>query len=248
MSLTLDRLVPWGRTAPEYVRMFDLTAADLAGRVLDCGGGPASFVAAMAAADDDRRTGSAATPVLSEPDALPRVVAVDPLYRFSGSEIRARFEAVAGSIIGNVKATPGNWCWSYHKNPDGLLACRQAALAGFLSDYAPGLKRGRYRVGELPRLTFPTDSFDLALVSHLLFLYSELLSLDFHLQSIRELARVAREVRIFPLLDLSGRISPHFSLLQTELSHQGYRVETIPVNYEFQRGGNQMLRIRRAGS
>lgn len=45
-------------------------------------------------------------------------------------------------------------------------------------------------------------SFDLAVCSHLLFLYSEHLSEDFHVESIKELCRVAGEARIFPLLEL----------------------------------------------
>ena len=45
---------------------------------------------------------------------------------------------------------------------------------------------------------FADREFDLALCSHLLFLYSEQLTADFHLASIRELCRVAGEVRVFP--------------------------------------------------
>jgi len=58
--------------------------------------------------------------------------------------------------------------------------------------------------------------------------------------------RVAEEVRIriFPLLDLAGQPSPHVDPVIT-LLQQHYRIEIIPVAYEFQRGGNQMLRISR---
>jgi hypothetical protein len=40
---TLDQVVPWGRSFEEYRRMFALTDRDLAGRVLGCADGPASF-------------------------------------------------------------------------------------------------------------------------------------------------------------------------------------------------------------
>src|SRR5215471_7275287 len=41
--LTLDRVVPWGRSFDEYCRMFALEEPDLARRILGCGDGPASF-------------------------------------------------------------------------------------------------------------------------------------------------------------------------------------------------------------
>jgi len=43
VSFSLDQVVPWGRSFEEYVAMFSLTEEDLAGRILGCGDGPASF-------------------------------------------------------------------------------------------------------------------------------------------------------------------------------------------------------------
>ena len=40
---TLDSVVPWGRSFDEYCAMFDLSDRDLDLKILDCGGGPASF-------------------------------------------------------------------------------------------------------------------------------------------------------------------------------------------------------------
>jgi hypothetical protein len=40
---TLEQVVPWGRSFEEYRAMFALSDADLEGRVLGCGDGPASF-------------------------------------------------------------------------------------------------------------------------------------------------------------------------------------------------------------
>ena len=87
--------------------------------------------------------------------------------------------------------------------------------------------------------------FDLVLCSHLLFLYSEQLSLDFHLQSVQELCRVAQEVRIFPLLDLARDKSRHIEPVSEHMKRLGYKVDICRVNYEFQRGGNQMMKIGR---
>lgn len=91
---------------------------------------------------------------------------------------------------------------------------------------------------------FADREFDLAICSHLLFLYSEQLSADFHLAAIKELCRVADEVRVFPLLELGARTSRHLQAVADGLTAGGYSVAIVPVPYEFQRGGNQMMKIR----
>jgi hypothetical protein len=89
-------------------------------------------------------------------------------------------------------------------------------------------------------------NFELCLCSHLLFLYSEQLSLEFHWASINELLRVASEVRIFPLLQLNCEPSPYLDAVIQEFSDKDYNVLVLPVEYEFQRGGNQMLKISKS--
>jgi len=224
MAVTLDRIVPWGRTREEYERMFALRPADLRTRILDCGGGPASFTAEMTAA------GFNAT-------------AVDPIYAFSAAEIRARFDAVVRPMLEQIRATPNDWSWTFHRGPDGLCNTRRIALNRFLADYETGLREKRYLVAELPMLPFPAQTFGLALVSHLLFLYSELLNEEFHRAAILELLRVAKEVRIFPLLTLAAKPYPHLQSIRTALKQAGFESEIVTVDYELQRGGNRMLRV-----
>jgi hypothetical protein len=96
-------------------------------------------------------------------------------------------------------------------------------------------------------LPFASDSFDLVLCSHLLFTYSEQLSTDFHAASLQELARVAREVRVFPLVTaFTGARSPHLAPVLAGLQAQGLSVEVRSVDYEFQKGGNQMLCVSKS--
>ena len=86
-------------------------------------------------------------------------------------------------------------------------------------------------------------SFDLAVCSHFLFLYTSQLSADFHVAAVRELARVAREVRIFPLLALGAQPSPYLSVVMDAMRNDGHDASIATVPYEFVRGGNQMMRI-----
>ncbi len=109
------------------------------------------------------------------------------------------------------------------------------AMRQFLDDFPEGTRHGRYNSAELPSLPFRDAQFDLALCSHFLFLYGTL-GLTFHLQSVIELARVAAEVRIFPLVQLDGRQSPFLPGVMETLEGSGLFGEVVPVAYEFQRG------------
>lgn len=118
-------------------------------------------------------------------------------------------------------------------------------MNNFLADFATGKTEGRYVAGELPLLPFTDEEFDIALSSHFLFLYSSRLSLEFHLQAIQEMLRVAAEVRVFPLLTLDGNRSPYVNSVVEHLTDFGFSSEYTRVPYEFQRGGNEMLLIRK---
>lgn len=225
MSFKLENVVPWGRSMQEYVRMFDLTPDELKLSILDCGGGPASFNVEMT------RLGY-------------KVISCDPIYQFTTDEIHQRIQDTYQTIIDGVRATKDNNVWQDIQSPEQLGQIRMAAMRQFLDDFLLGVSEGRYLTDELPVLSFKTGQFDLALCSHLLFTYSEQLGAEFHLNSILEMCRVAKEVRIFPLLlSFSGETSPLLQPIMDELQKRGYKVEIKQVPYEFQKGGNKMLRI-----
>jgi len=224
--MKLNEIVPWGRTLEEYRAMFNLSEADLNLKILGCGDGPASFNVEMT------QLGKS-------------VVSIDPVYQFSGEQIEQRVRDTYESIISQVKQNADRYVWKNFRNADELGKARLSAMETFLSDYEPGKAAGRYLYQSLPKLKFDDDQFELCLCSHLLFLYAEHLSLEFHTAAIAELLRVAPEVRIFPLVQLSGEPYPHLEVVLRHLSSQGYSVQVEPVAYEFQKGGNKMLRINR---
>lgn len=226
MPFELENIVPWGRSFEEYVAMFGLLEIDLEKRILGCGDGPAAFNAMLT-----RRGG--------------RVLSVDPLYRFSAQEVRQRIDATYGEVLEQTRRNRGEFVWSTISSVEELGRLRRDAMEAFLADYPTGRKQGRYLDGELPHLPFADREFDLALCSHLLFLYSEQLSADLHIAAIRELCRVARKVRIFPLLELGARPSRHLNRVLSCLSTRGYALDIVPVAYEFQRGGNRMLVVEK---
>lgn len=225
--MQLEQVVPWGRNASEYWRMFALSPSDLAGRILGCGDGPASFNAELTAAGH-------------------QVVSTDPIYAFAGDAIRTRVDATYATIISQVKSQPDRYRWHEFADPDALGAARLQAMESFLADYDAGKATGRYVQGSLPLLPFADSSFDLALCSHLLFLYTEQLDQAFHLAAVQELLRVAHEVRIFPLVALNGELSPHLPAVLAWCAEEGHRTELRHVPYEFQVGGDTMLHLQRA--
>lgn len=57
--------------------------------------------------------------------------------------------------------------------------------------------------------------------------------------------RVAKEVRIFPLMTLENNPSPHLEPVIAHLRSNGYKVEVVKTNYEFQKGADEMLKVSR---
>lgn len=227
MSFSLSQVVPWGRSYTEYVEMFALDERDLGKPTLGVGDGPASFNAELT------RGGG-------------HIVSCDPLYRFGAREIRARIDATAATIGAELRANTDEFVWTRFDSVEDVIAARIQAMNVFLDDFAGRDAQARYIDASLPDLPFADASFDLVLCSHFLFLYSEQHDLAFHLDSIRELVRVAREVRIFPLVELGSVVSRHLGPAVDALRAEGWQADPVRVGYEFQRGGNEMLRISRS--
>jgi SAM-dependent methyltransferase len=225
MAISYDSIVPWGRALDEYVSMFALSASDLGKSILGCGDGPASFHC------DLRRRGG-------------RVVSVDPVYALSAPAIRRRIEETCEAVVDQTRRHMDRFVWGRIRDVEHLKAVRLAAMETFLDDFETGKREGRYVVAGVPDLPFANDTFDLCLSSHFLFLYSDKLSCDFHVQALGEMLRVAGEVRVFPLCDVNARRSTHVEPVIRHFRDKGLDVAEVAVDYEFQVGGNTMLRLR----
>ena len=226
MSMQLNRIVPWGRSLDEYRRMFQLTDDDLRKKIVGCGDGPASFNAEMA------KHGH-------------RMVSFDPAYQFPGEDIRKCFDESVDVVVDQVRQHPQNYVWKYHHDLESLRRHRTNVMETFLADYDRGKSQGRYLIDTLPATRFGDRQFELAVCSHLLFLYTDLLPLEFHVNAVREMCRIAHEARIFPLLGLDCVLSRYVAPVRQQLEQMGFETQIEQVDYELQRGANQMLRIFR---
>lgn len=205
--------------------MFALGEAEMSGRVLDCSAGASSFVAEVA----------------------PRAelaIAVDPAYSMSRAELAelGKADLERGSAIAH--AHPERFTWNWYGAPERRTQLRNTALARFLVDLA--MAPQRYVAGALPQLPFRDRSFDLAICSHLLFTWGDQLGHTWHLAALRELIRVANEVRVFPtVMQGPGEPVPFWDALMSDLVSDGIRVGLRTVDYEFQVGADNMLVMAR---
>jgi hypothetical protein len=221
MPIHYENIIPWGRSYTEYVTMFGLTPYFLSKKVLGCGDGPAAFNAVGNAFGGN-------------------IISIDPIFRLPKKDIEKRINETFGEVINQTRINADKFNWDMFGSVEGLGKIRMKSMLQFLTDFEQGLEEGRYIAAELPNLPFENNVFDLALCSHFLFLYSEHLDLNFHITAIAEMLRVASEVRIFPVLDLNANRSTHLDAVMEKFPNS----ELVKVNYEFQKGGNQMLRIK----
>jgi hypothetical protein len=219
----LSEVVPWGRSFSEYKEMFSLTNDDLRKKILGCGDGPACFNAELSANGGN-------------------VISIDPIYQFSAVQIQSRIEEVYPKIMEQVSRNKEDYVWKSIRDVKELGQVRIEAMRAFLNDYENAQETGRYLNASLPILPFENAEFDLALCSHYLFLYSDHVNQEQHVESMKELCRVAKEVRVYPLLSISNnKISPHLAPVMEALEEGGIIVSLASVKYEFQKGATEML-------
>lgn len=223
MAIRYEEVMPWGRNFDEYCRMFDLTDSELKFNILGCGDGPASFNAICNTMGGN-------------------VTSIDPIYHFTEDEIRKRIKETYADVIRQTKNNRHKFVWNSIKSVEDLGRIRMKAMETFLETYEDGRKRKQYIPGALPDLPFEDNAFDLALCSHFLFLYTDNLSFDFHVNAIKEMLRVSKETRIFPVLDANANKSDYLPGILEIFS--GKMPEIRMVNYEFQIGGNEVLIIK----
>lgn len=224
--MDLSRVVFIGRTFDEYMQMFNLSQEELRGRkILDCPAGACSFTSIA------NKIGADAT-------------ATDIAYYHPFEQLAKKGLDDIEHVMINIENAQSNYLWEYFKSANGLKQQRMQALNDCSNDM-----RGfphRYVAAALPVLPFKDNEFELTLSAHFLFMYSDRFDYDFHLQSLQELLRVTREeVRIFPLTDLSCNRYEYLDKLVDFIQSQGYITEEIKVPYEFQKGANSMLVIKK---
>ncbi len=227
--LDIDRVVFVGRTLSEYKEFLDLDIVSLKGsKVLDCPSGPSSFVA------EANRMGI-------------KAVGCDSFYDLPLEQLVSNGLKDILHVIERLSEKMHLFKWDYYPSVEAVKESRTRALKLFEEDFQIGLKEERYVRASLPVLPFSDSSFELVLSAHFLFIYDDKLDYEFHLNSILELSRVcSREVRIYPLQSMDARIYPYMGKLIIDLKQRGLDARIVEVGFEFLKGSNFMLQIKRA--
>jgi len=223
-GLDLSRIIFVGRTFDEYVKMFDLTEEELTNnKILDAPGGACSFTSIAS------QLGYTST-------------ATDIAYFHSVEQLYPKGKEDIKLAVDGLLKVEDKYNWSYFHSIDALEKHRFSAL----NDCVKHMKTTpqSYVPSILPELPFEDNQFDLILSAHFLFTYADRLDLDFHRKTLEEMIRVSRkEIRIFPLTDLTGNRCDYLEDIITYVNEFGWKSEERVVSYEFQKNANSMLRL-----
>lgn len=225
-----SRITFYGRSIKEYSLMFNLDFESLPkSQFIDIPAGPASFC--------------------SEARALGHgVLSIDPCYSKTSEELFKIGLEDIDYINEKIRATSRERVWDFYKDPDDLKCKQKSYLKAFIDDFSSEHISGNpYVSASLPNLPFENNTFDYALSGHFLFSFHSQIGYSLTLDSIKELTRIAKEVRIFPLKsNEQSRESefPEMRRLLDDLSlHEiNYRIEDSA--FEFQKGANQVMILK----
>lgn len=225
MPLELENILITGRTYEEYTAFFDLDENELVGKkVLDCPSGASSFIATARSKGIDAQ-------------------GVDILYENKIEDIYTQGKVSIEKIYED-----SSWMDGHNFEFYGSIENHRNYRENALEDFAKHYNDKEYSFMSLPKLEFADRSFDLLLSSHLLFVYDDRFDYEFHKNSVLEMLRVSKEVRIFPLIDFQNKhleeeknFSPFVYKLLEELKE--FQCEIVKVGFEFQPRAGYMLKI-----
>lgn len=216
-----------GRSWLEYLKMFDLNLKQLKNsKILDCAAGASSFTSYMYKKGFD-------------------IIAADLKYdkppEFLGNLCRQHLQL----LVDSLEPLENHFEWYFFKNLSELKEHRLKSCQEFYRDYQQGRGK-RYLKADLLDLPFKDNSFDLVLCAHLLFIYDHRLSENFHLKAVQEMMRITKkELRLYPLVKHKAEKSPLVEKVINSLPLH-FKARIVPVDYQFRKGGNEMLQIFKA--
>lgn len=220
----MRKLVLWGYGIEDYREMFALSQEDTYTKILEFGCGPSAVNSQQTLEGH-------------------QIVSCDPLFVLDKDTLSSKTRMIFAQMADEIRHAQAQFDFSRNGTLDNLLVERQKGLQHFFADYEQGKAEGRYLGVTDYQLPFADFSFDFVLVSHYLFADLDDQNTDFHLNVTRELARVGKEVRIFPLIDSEGKTSEFLGPVLLGLQQENYGIEVREVDFHLHQSGNAMLRI-----
>ena len=230
-SFNLERVTFYGRSLAEYEQMFLIKGSNWVNKsILDCPGGPASF------GKEARQMGI-------------HVCAVDPQFKHDPDTLQSLGSQDIDYVISKIAETSEQRKWDYYASLESLRNKQFEIFRTFIADYRQDWpSQTHYLAASLPHLPFEDQAFDLALSGHFLFSFHTHFSTDLTIASLLELTRVAREVRVFPLRSNEQDrevLFADFDRITESLQEHEVAFEVKQANFEFQKGANELMILRR---
>jgi hypothetical protein len=220
----MRRIALWGQHVDEYQDMFGLSDSDLNKKFFEYNSGASAFNFEL------------------KNKAL-SCVSCDPWFDLDKDALEIKINENFNERLEQLEKNLKRLSLERYKTFDNLIKYRREGLELFFADYNAGKKENRYISVKDGKLPFKDFEFDFVLVANSLFSDSSQHSVEFHINIIKELARVAKDVRIFPLVDTKGEPSPLLGPVLLKLYQDNYGVEVLDVSYNLQPKGNAMMRI-----
>lgn len=220
----MRRLALWGQHLDEYIDMFALSNTDLDKRFLEYNSGASAFNTELT-----KRSLSC--------------VSCDPWFDLHKQSLAKKIKLNFNERLKQLQDNSKNIDLTRYGSFENLIRYRQEGIDLFLEDYELGIKDGRYLAINGLELPFENFAFDFVLAANNFFSDLDFQTVEYHLTLIKELARVAKDVRIFPLVDTNGEPSSLLGPILLGLNQDNYGVEVRDVAYHLQIRGNAMLRV-----
>ncbi|EKD76876.1 MAG: putative cytosolic protein [uncultured bacterium] len=210
----------WVCNLTDYVAMYDLSKSDLQKSIVD-------FPAGISSVNVEANAEGA------------HIISVDPFYNLTPEKMFIHAEAILQENIAYLNKTKGRL--KEETMLDHVIHLWKNSERNFLADYEKGKSEKRYQYAALPKLPFSFHQFELALCTD--FLFHHALSSDDIVRVFQALSHVALEVRFYPLLNHSGKMTDELGPFLLWLQKNNFGTEVRQVPYEIQKGGNAMLRV-----
>lgn len=220
----MRRIALWGQHLDEYQDMFALTSEDLTKSFLEYNSGVSAF-------NYEVKPKSAFC------------VSCDPWYVLDKNKLREKIELNFDTRLKELQSNLNSLDITRYGSFEKLVEYRRQGIESFFSDFEDGLATNRYLPSISDELPFPDFKFDFALIANNFFSDLDYQTVEYHIARIKELARVAKDVRIFPLVDANGTPSNLLGPIIMGLYQDNFRVEVKDVAYYLQHRGNAMLRV-----
>lgn len=217
----------WSHSLEDYQAMFDLSVDDLSKKILDCAGGTSSFNAQM-----------------YELGKL--VTSCDMMYGLEPNAMSNQAHSMVKTLLEHIETLEDYFDIDKSVGIQKFFKQQLTNADLFIEDYPIGYQEGRYIQENLLTLSLPAKKFDLALCANFLFDGHQQLSFSFCKDVIEQILKTAKELRIYPLSDDHGNLSPMVLGVIDYFKFMDYETTLYDVDFSYYKTPQQMLKISSA--